>query len=115
MQQVKVSIRMLTYNNPTDNSIELKSLCIQHNRSEYFLEGQIGDSIYVFTESIATYVLSVNRSIGKITLNAYMAPEADPIATVPLYTPEEIEELVGLNWESEEPLAIATKLINCLI
>lgn len=115
MEQITAPVRLFTYQNPRDNSIELKSLSIHFNNTDFYLTGETGDSIYIFKESIALYVLAINKRIGRITLNTYMAPEADPITTVALHTPEEVQESVGLNWKHKDPLKILFKLMDQLM
>lgn len=115
MQQITAPIRLFTYLNQQNNSIQLMSLSIHFNNSDFYLQGATGDNIYIFQESIALYVLTVNPSDSRISLNTYMAPEADAITTVSLHTLGEIEELIGLDWQLQEPLAIVQKLIKHLI
>lgn len=115
MEQITAQVRLFTYQNPRDNSIELKSISIQYHNTDFYLTGSTGDSIYIFQESIALYVLSINEDLNKITLNTYLAPEADPVTTLALHTLEEIEQLLGLNWKSKEPLELVHILINHLI
>jgi len=97
-----------------DTGIHINSLILEHNGNNYQLQGGTKDTIHVFTESIALYVLSINSSYGTMSLNAFMSSEPDPINSMYLHTPQEIINVLGAKWDLLSAKTIATKLINYL-
>jgi len=115
MTPIKPTIKLFTTQDDNGTGIQVNSLIINHHGNNYHLRGSTGDTIHVFTQSIALYVLSINKSNGTMELNAFMASEPDPINGVCLHTHQEITEALGLNWERLSPKTIVVKLINYLI
>lgn len=115
MELISPKIRLLTYHNPQDNGIQLTTFIIEHGQNNFHLQGSTQDTVYVFQESIALYVLSTNSEHGTMSLNTYMAPEPDAINTVFLHSEQEIEDVLGDMWEQMSPMAMTRKLINYLI
>jgi len=114
MTAIKPTIKLFT--SDKDNAgIQINSLILEHNGNHYHLHGGTSDTIHVFTQSIALYVLTINRMNGTIGLNAFMSPEPDPINTIYLHTPLDIKEILGAKWEQLSPMAITMKLINYLM
>jgi hypothetical protein len=97
-----------------DTGIHINSLILEHNDNNYQLNGGTGDTIHVFAESIALYVLSINSSNGTMSLNAFMSSEPDPINSTYLHTPQEIINVLGAKWELLSAKTITMKLIDYL-
>jgi len=97
-----------------DQGAFINSLIIEHNNNNFHLQGGTKDSIHVFTEGVAMYVLTINKAFCKMSLNAYMAPEPDAINSVYLHSAEDIKEVLGAKWELLEPLSVVRRLIECL-
>jgi hypothetical protein len=97
-----------------EDGIHINSLIMKHNGNNYHLYAGTKDTIYIFTESIALYVLSINREHGTIGLNAYMSPEPFPINSFYMHTPKQIEDLFGPKWEQLEAQVIVLKLMDFL-
>lgn len=93
----------------------INSLILEHNGNNYQFHGGTRDTIHAFTESIAIYVLTINKALGTMGLNAFMAPEPDPINMYYMHTPQEIIDRLGTKWERLSPKAIVERLINYLI
>jgi hypothetical protein len=98
-----------------DNGIYINSLIMKHNGNNYHLHAGTKDTIFIFQESIALYVLNVNTINGTIGLNAYMSPEPFPINSFYMHSVSEIIDLFGAKWEQLPALDIAMKLINYLM
>ena len=114
MTAITPTIKLFTSHK--DNAgIHINSLILEHNGNNYHLPGGTSDTIHVFTQSIALYVLSINKGKGTMALNAFMVPESDPLNGAYLNTPKDIKETLGANWERLSPKVIATKLINYLM
>jgi hypothetical protein len=114
MTAIKPTIKLFT--SDKDNAgIQINSLILMHNCNNYHLHGGTGDTIHVFTQSIALYVLTINKNNGTIGLQAFMVPESDPINAIYMHTPLDIKEVLGAKWEQLSPLAITMKLINYLM
>jgi hypothetical protein len=114
MIQISPTIRLFTYQGTNESGLQIMSLVFSHNRNNYHLQGRTTDTIYIFTESIGIYVLTVNKSLGHIGLNSYMVPESDPINSMYLHSIKEIREYLGDKWEGMKPVSIVKQLINYL-
>lgn len=97
------------------NSIHINSLIMKHKGNNYHLYAGTKDTIYIFSESIALYVLAVNREHGTIGLNAYMSPEPFPLNSFYMHSLKQIKDVFGPNWEQLPALDITLKLINDLM
>ena len=98
-----------------NNGIHINSLIMKHNGNNYHLYAGTKDTIYIYQESIALYVLTVNREHGKIGLNAYMSPEPFPINSFYMHSTKEIVDVFGPKWEQLPALDVTMKLINYLM
>ena len=114
MTKITPTIRLFTYQESLERGLQRKSLMLEHNGIRYHLHGGTRDTIHVFTESICIYVLTINKALGYIGLNAYMTPEPDPINCVYLHNYHEIRETLGAKWEGMKPLTMASRLIHYL-
>jgi len=112
MNQIQPNIKLHTI--PTDHGTYINALIFEHQGNNYHLHGGTRDTIYIFTESIGIYVLTVNKAAGYMGLNSFMVPECDPLNSLFLHNHHEIREYLGSKWESMKPLAIVQKLIKCL-
>jgi len=115
MNQINPSISLLTYQESQEAGLEIRNLILNYQGNNYHLQGGSKVTIYVFTESISLYVLTINKGLGYMGLNAYMTPEPDPINSIFLHSPQEIKETLGHKWEGLTPVTIVRKLINFLI
>ena len=113
MTPITSTLKLHTYQD--NDGIHINSLIMQHNDNSYHLYANTKDTIYIFSESIALYVLAVNREHGTIGLNAYMSPEPFPINSFYLLSTKEIRDLFGPKWEQLPAIDITMKLINYLI
>lgn len=114
MNAITPAIKLFTSKDDTNTGIQINSFILEHNHDNYHLQGGTRDTIHVFSESIALYVLVINQSNGTVGLNAYMVPEPDAINSIYLHNNKEIREYLGNKWESMKPTAIVQKLINYL-
>lgn len=92
----------------------INALILQHQSNNYHLHGCTSDIIHVYTQGLGIYVLTINKGLGYIGMNSYMAPEPDAINSVFLRSNQEIAETLGGNWERMTPKVIVQKLIDCL-
>jgi hypothetical protein len=115
MIQISPSIKLFTYQGNIDSGLQIISLVFSHNCNNYHLQGKTTDTIFIFTEGLGIYVLTINKANGYIGLNCYMAPESDPINSVFLHTPLQIKEVLGQKWESSAPATIVRRLRDYLI
>jgi len=114
MIQISPTIRLFTYRGSYESGLQIMSFMFSHNCNNYHLQGRTTDTIYIFTESIGIYVLTVNKAIGHMGLNSYMAPEPDSLNTICLHNHQEITEHLGSKWESMKAETIVKKLIQYL-
>jgi len=115
MTAIKPTIKLFTSLDDDNTGIHINSLILIHKDNHYQFHGGSNDTIHVFTESIALYVLTINESNGTVGLQAFMSPEPDPINSVYLHTPKDIKETLGDKWELLSAKTITLKLINYLI
>jgi hypothetical protein len=92
-----------------------RGLILEHNTRRYYLNAGLRDTIHIFTKSICIYVLTINRPLGYIGLDAYFPSEEDPINTVFLHSDYQITDALGTRWQQMNPSTIATKLSDYLI
>jgi len=93
----------------------INSLIMKHRGNNYHLYAGTKDTVYIFSQPIALYVLTVNREHGKIGLAAYMSPEPFPLNTFYLHTTKHIISILGPKWEQLPAIDITMKLIDYLI
>jgi len=97
------------------DGIHISSLIMKYKGNNYHLYAGAKDTIYIFSESIALYALTINKEHGTIGLNAYMSPEPFPINSFYVHSTKEITALLGCDWEEQAALHITETLINYLI
>ncbi len=114
MIQITPTIKLHTYQESMESGLHVRSLVLQYKNNNYHLHGGTRDTIFVFTEGVAIYVLTINTSIGYIGLNTYMAPESDPINSVFLQNSREIKETLGHKWEGLAPVTMVKRLMEHL-
>jgi len=115
MTAIKPTIKLFTSQDDDSTCIHINSLILEHNGNNYQFHGGTNDTIHVFVQSIALYVLTINESNGTMGLNAFMVPEPDPINGVYLHTPQDIKESLGAKWEQLSPKTVTMKLIDRLM
>lgn len=103
------------HTNQNDSGIHINSLILKHNGNNYHLYAGTKDTIYIFSESIALYVLTINREHGRIGLNAYMSPEPFSLNCFYMHSVKEIVAVFGPQWEQLDAKAIVLKLMDFLM
>jgi hypothetical protein len=93
----------------------ISALVLTHGDNKYHIQGATTDTIHVFMQGIAIYILITNKDRDYIGMASYMLPESDPINTVFIHTHQEIRETLGKHWETMSPLFIIKKLIDYLM
>lgn len=114
MNQITPIIKLHTYQESLETGLQLRSLVLQYQNNCYHLQGGTRDTIYVFTESIGIYVLTVNKALGYLSLHCFMSPEPDPINSLFLHNHQEITEHLGNKWEGIKAETIVKRLIYYL-
>lgn len=113
MTPITPTIKLFT--GQDNDGIHINNLILEHKGNNYHLQGGTGDTIHVFTESIALYVLTINRSNGTVGLSSYMSPQSDPINGIYLHSPGQIREQLGDKWDNMPAKDIVEALINHLM
>jgi len=114
MTAITPELKLFTSQDADSTSIHIDSLIIVYRGNHYNLQGGSGDTIHVFTQGIAIYVLTINKGYGRMALNAYMVPQSDAINGVYMHTPQEIIDHLGAKWEQLSPEAIVESLMDFL-
>lgn len=114
MTAIKPDVKLFTNQDADSTSIQINSLVLAYKGNHYHLPGGTGDTIHVFTQSIAVYVLTINKGYGRMALNAFMVPQSDAINSVYMHTPQEIIDHLGSKWERLSPRAIVESLMDYL-
>lgn len=115
MTAITPTIKLFTSQDDHSTAIQINSLILEYNGHHYQFHGGTNDTIHVFTESIAIYVLTINRSNGTMGLSAFMSPQTDPINGIYLHTPGQIVERLGDNWDHLPAKDIVETLIHHLM
>lgn len=115
MKEIETTIRRMTFDEAYQLGLHARELILVHQGRAYYLNAGLSDKVYVFTKSICIFVLTVNRHLGYIGLDAYMPNEPDPINTVFLHSDDQITECLGRRWEQLSPRTIAERLVEYLI
>ena len=97
------------------DSITINNLILEYKGNHYQFHGGTNDTVHAFTESIAIYILTTNRSNGTMGLSAFMSPEPHPINCIYLHTPGQIRKCLGDNWDHIPAKDIVETLINYLM
>ncbi|WP_328747033.1 hypothetical protein [Geomonas anaerohicana] len=87
----------------------------KHKGNNYHLYAGTKDTLYIYSESVALYVLAINREQGRIGLNAYMSPGPFPINSFYMHSSKEIKDLFGPHWEHEPSIDNMMKLMDYLM
>lgn len=90
-------------------------LILEHNNRSYYLNAGMRDTIHIFTKSICIYVLTINRPLGYIGLDAYYPTEEDPVMTIFLHSDYQLVDVLGSKWKQMSPSTIACKLTDYLV
>jgi hypothetical protein len=112
MNQITPVIKIHT--TQEDQGTYLQSLIIEYRGNNYLLPGCTGTVTYAFSESVCLYVLSINRTLSRIYLFAFMSSEPDYISMTSLNSHKEVLEVLGSKWESMKPERIVKRLMDCL-
>jgi hypothetical protein len=115
MTAIKPTIKLFTSQEDDCNGIHINSLILEHNGNNYQFHGGSNDTIHVFVQSIALYVLTINETNGTMGLQSFMVPEPDPINSVYLHTLTKIVNVFGVNWNDVSHEAIVAELIDRLM
>ncbi|QWV94890.1 hypothetical protein KP004_06850 [Geomonas oryzisoli] len=115
MAMTPITPELKLHTHQDSNGIHINSLIFKHKGNNYHQYAGTKDTIYIFSESIALYVLTVNREHGTVGLNAYMSPEPFPINSFYMHSPKHIEDVFGLNWEQLPAIDVVLKLMDYLM
>lgn len=113
MTAIIPTIKLFTSQN--HDSITINNFILEHKGNNYQFYGGTNDTIHVFAESIALYVLTVNRSNGTMGLSSFMSPQSDPVNGIYLHTPGQVTERLGDNWDHMPAKDIVKALIDYLM
>ena len=112
MTTIRPAVKRIIFH--ADNQYQ-HNLLLEHQGQTYNLQAGTSDKIHIFTRSICIYVLTINKALGYIGLDAYMPKEPDPINSIFLHSEYQITEALGHRWNQMNPSTMATRLIDYLI
>jgi hypothetical protein len=115
MTPIMPTIRSMTFQEADSAGLHSRGLILEYQGKTFNLNAGTRDTVHVFTSSIFLYVLTINRPLGYIGLDAYYPSEQDPINTVFLHSDYQFTETLGSKWKLMTPRTIATKLTNYLM
>jgi len=115
MTAIKPTIKLFTSQDDDSTCIHINSLILEHNGNHFQFPGGSNDTIHVFAQNIALYLLTINETNGTMGLHSFMVPEPDPINSVHLHTLTEIVNVFGVNWNDASPETIVLELIERLM
>jgi hypothetical protein len=115
MTPISPTIRLMTYEEADNARLNTRGLILEHHGNSYRLNAGTSDTVRVYQASLALYVLTLNRSLGYLGLDAYVPADQDPINTVFLHSEHVIKETLGAHWHQMSACTITRRLINFLI
>jgi hypothetical protein len=115
MQAITPQVRLMSFDETDNAGLHSRGLMIDYENRSYRLNAGSQDKVHVFTRSIYLFVLTINRSLGYIGLDAYMPMEEEPINTIFLHSEHQIRELIGRHWSMMTPETLATRLVEYLM
>jgi len=113
MEQITPTLKLHT--RQENGGTHINSLIMTHKGNSYHLYGGTKDTIHVFSQSIALYVLTISKEQNRLGLSAYMAPEPFPINSFSLHSAKDIKGTLGADWEHLSPKITVQKLLTHLI
>jgi hypothetical protein len=115
MTPIPVVVRRMTFQEADEVGLHSRGLILEYEGKRYRLSAGTSDTIHVFTRSIYLFVLTLNRSLGYMGLDAYVPLEKEPINTIFLHSEHQIRELLGRNWNQMTPETLANRLTEYLM
>lgn len=115
MTPISPTIRLMTYEEADNVRLHTRGLILEHHGNSYRLNAGTSDIVRVYRTNLALYVLTLNRSLGYLGLDAYVSTDHDPINTVFLHSEHQIKEVLGSHWHQMSAGTITRRLINYLI
>ena len=112
MQQIKPTIRTMTFDEQVEYGLCNRGLMLEQDSVTYRLTAGTTDSLYVFKSGVVVYVLTMNLKLDYVAVDVYMPGEPDPVDSVFLQGSWAIEECLGRRWRSLSAFTMATRLIN---
>ncbi len=111
MQQIQPTIRTMAWDEAREFGHLNRGRVMDYNCISYRLSVGTTDDLYTFKSGVTLYVLTINRLIDYVGLDAYIGSEKDPIDSIFLQG-SAIEECIGNNWRSLSLTTLTTRLIN---
>ena len=115
MTPITPTIRSMTFEEADKAKLHSRGLMLEYEGKDYRLNSGTSDTIHVFTRSIYLFVLTLNRSLGYMGLDAYVPNDDEPINTIFLHSEHQIRELLGRNWNQMTPETLAIRLTEYLM
>jgi hypothetical protein len=115
MTPIIPTVRSMTFQEANSAGLLSRGMILEHQGKTFNLNAGKSDTVHVFTSSIILYVLTINRPLGYIGLDAYYPSEEDPINTVFLHSDYQFTETLGSKWKHMSARTIAIKLTNYLM
>lgn len=115
MTPIIPSVRSMTIQEANSAGLHSRGLVMEHRGKSFNLNAGTSDTVHVFASSIFLYVLTINRPLGYIGLDAYYPSEEDPINTVFLHSDYQFTETLGSKWNQMSPRKMALRLTQYLM
>jgi hypothetical protein len=115
MTAIKPTIRRMTYEEAQQFRLFNRGLTMEYRGTTYNLTAGLSDQIHIFTRSICIFVLTVNKSLGYIGLDAYEPNEVDPVNSIFLHSDYQLQDILGPKWDQLSPKSITNTLVDYLI
>lgn len=115
MSPIVPTIRKMTFQEAKSAGLYSRGMILEHRGNTFNLNAGTSDTVHIFASSIILYVLTINRPLGYIGLDAYYPSEEDPVNTVFLHSDYQLTDALGSKWTQMSPKTIACKLTDYLI
>ena len=111
----KPIIRRMIFEETDHAGFHSRGSMLEYENRTYKLNSGTSDTIHIFTRSIYLFVLTLNRSLGYMGLDAYVLLEEEPINTIFLHSEYQLRELLGRNWNQMSPETLSIRLTEYLM
>ena len=115
MTKIQPTIRSMTFDEADQAGLFNRGLMLEYENRRYKLTAGTRDTIHVFTRSIYLFVLTINRPLGYIGLDAYVPLEEETIDTIFLHSDYQIKKFLGQHWDQMSPETLAIRLTEYLM
>ena len=111
MKRIVPKIRMMTFEEARERNLMNRDLMLEYKGRSYVLNAGTKDKVEVFLNGVGLFVLTANRSMSYLGLDAYQIGHEEAINSVFLWKEQEMLEVLGPHWRV---LSSETKVLRLM-